>query len=513
MLKVKGINRVSVSNFNSKIYHYAISIIVVIATAQICIPLASTKSYLVVSFILLFVVSIMATYMGIGPVLLAATLSALIWNYFFIPPHNTFHIDKTEDILMFGMFFIIALVNGVLTTRVRRQERLAREREGRANALFQLTKELSKAFGIQEVLAVAVENIKIYFALEAKFVLQDGDNKLQNFFNNGIGAQLTQKENEIAALVFKNSVKAGKFTETSPTEDYTFYPLPGTKISPGILITKHIAPITGDYITFWETFLTQIANAMEREFLGEMAQKARFLDESDKLYKTLFNSISHELRIPVATILGSTDILLTSSHPENIQSDLYKEIFTASLRLNRLIENLLNMSRIESGRISVRLDWCDINDLINKVLEDLKNELTSFNLLVSIQDNMPLVKIDFGLMGQVLYNLLFNACEYATPGTDLNIKIFYQDSQLVIQILDSGPGFPKESLKNVFKKFNKVDGSKTGGLGLGLSIVKGFIDAHKGNITVENRKTGGAKFTIRIPSGNPLIDNLQLEKI
>ena len=513
MNKEKDIKRVRVSNHNSKFYHYVIAIFVIVATAQLCIPLANTKSYLVVSFILLFIVSFLATYMRIGPVLLAATLGALIWNYFFIPPQYTFHIDKTEDILMFGMFFIIALVNGVLTTRVRRQERLAREREERANALFHLTKELSKAFGIQEVLAVAVENIKIYFALEAKFVLQDGDNKLQIFANNGIGGQLTQKENEIAALVFKNSIKAGKFTEISPEEDYTFYPLPGTKISSGILITKHINPITGDYNTFWEIFLTQIANAMEREFLGEMAQKARFLDESDKLYKTLFNSISHELRIPVATILGSADILLTSSHPENIQSDLYKEIFTASLRLNRLIENLLNMSRIESGRISVRLDWCDINDLINKVLEDLKNELNSFNLLVSIQDNMPLVKIDFGLMDQVLYNLLFNSCEYASPSTEIIIKIYYEDSQLLIQILDRGPGFPEESMKNVFKKFNKVDGSKTGGLGLGLSIVKGFVDAHKGCITIENRKSGGAKFTIKIPSGNPLIDNLQLEKL
>ena len=143
----------------------------------------------------------------------------------------------------------------------------------------------------------------------------------------------------------------------------------------------------------WETFLTQISNALEREFLGELAQKARFLDESDKLYKTLFNSISHELRIPVATILGAADTLMTASHPENIQSALYNEIFTASLRLNRLIENLLNMSRLESGRISARLDWGDMNDLVNKVTEDLKEEFKPFNLSVSILKICPWLKL------------------------------------------------------------------------------------------------------------------------
>ncbi|MBN1115943.1 MAG: DUF4118 domain-containing protein [Bacteroidales bacterium] len=496
----------------SKINHYILAIIIVGVTAFLCIPLSNTESYHVVSFILFFVVSILATFMGIGPVFVASTISALVWNYFFIPPHYTFHIDKAEDVLMFGMFFIIALVNGVLTTRVRRQEQLAREREERTNALFQLTKELSKAVGIEEVLAVAIEAIKVYFSVDSFFILQDGENVLNTTGRLQKGKRLSQKEYEIADMAFKSSKKAGRFTDISPYEDYTFYPLPGTMVSPGIVAVKLDTALIGDKKVLWETFLTQIANALEREFLGELAQKARFLDESDKLYKTLFNSISHEFRIPVATILGSADTLLSASHSENIQSALYNEIFTASLRLNRLIENLLNMSRLESGRISIHLDWYDINDLVNKVTEDLEEELKSFNLSVSIPDDMPLVKIDFGLMEQVLYNMLFNSCEYAPASTDINMNIFYENCELVIQIMDKGPGFPAEALKNVFKKFFRVDGSKTGGLGLGLSIVKGFIEAHKGTITVENRKNGGAKFTIKIPSGNPKIDNLQLEK-
>jgi K+-sensing histidine kinase KdpD len=163
-----------------KIIHFALSIIIIGGVAILCSPLANTQTYHLVSFILLFVVSILSTFMGVGPVLLAATMSALVWNYFFIPPHHTFQIDKTDDILIFGLFFIIALVNGVLTTRVRRQEQLSREKEKRTNALFQLTKELSKASGIKEVLKVSISEIESQFDISPVFILQDGKNNLKS---------------------------------------------------------------------------------------------------------------------------------------------------------------------------------------------------------------------------------------------------------------------------------------------------------------------------------------------
>ena len=496
---------------HSMINQYILSFVFIGVTTLIFTPLANTESYHVVSFILLFVVSILATFMGIGPVLMASTLSALVWNFFFIPPHFTFHIDKTEDILMFGMFFIIALVNGVLTTKVRRQERLALEREERTNALFQLTRELSKASGIDVVLAVAIEGIKNHFRADPFFILQDGKNILYSTGRLQKEKKLTDIEYSVAEWVFTHSQKAGKFTDNLPSVDYTFYPLPGTKINPGVVAVKVEGLFSGDQKAFWDTFLTQISNALEREFLGELAQKARFLVESDRLYKTLFNSISHELRIPVATIMGASDSLLNSTHPENVQSALFNEIFTASLRLNRLIENLLNMSRLESGQISVRLDWYDMNDLVNKVAEDLADELKPFSLVVSMPEDMPMVKIDYGLLEQALYNLLYNATQYAPVASMIELCTWCGNGTLVVQVKDSGPGFSEAAIENVFKKFFRVDGSKTGGLGLGLSIVKGFVEAHKGTVTVENRKNGGSQFTLKIPTENPDIQNLQLD--
>jgi len=494
-----------------RLKNYILPIIVIFITALFCSPLANTQNYHIVSYILLFVVSILATVFGTGPVLLAASLSALVWNYFFIPPHYTFHIDKTEDILMFGMFFLIALVNGVLTTRVRRQEKLAREREERTNILFQLTKELSRSNGIDQVLAVTLQNISNHFATDYFIILQDGQGSLNKYGSLPDKKTLTGDEYNIARWVFKNLKKAGKFSDSLPQTDYTFYLLKGTRLNPGVIAIKQEEFFVEGEELFWDTYTAQISNALEREFLGVLAQKASFLDESDRFYKTLFNSISHEFRIPVATIMGASDTLLSSPNAVNIREALYDEIFKASLRLNRLIENLLNMSRLESGHISVRLDWCDINDLVNKVISDLKNELASFNLKVNIQEDMPLIKIDFGLMEQVLYNLLFNSCEYAPDFSEIRMDVLYVSGEMLIYVSDNGPGFPEHTLQDVFKKFFRVERSKVGGLGLGLSIVKGFVEAHKGSVMVENRNSGGARFTIRIPSADPEFKKLQFE--
>ncbi|MDT8400740.1 MAG: DUF4118 domain-containing protein [Bacteroidales bacterium] len=501
----------ALKKFTARIMKYRISpylmaVIIISVTALVCTPLSNTQNYHVVSFILLFVVSILSTFLNVGPVLLAATLSAIVWNYFFIPPHNTFNIEKTEDILIFGLFFFIALSNGVLTTRVRKQEKITREREKRTNALFMLTKELSKSSGIDEVLEVAVAEIKSQFSIEPVFFLNDSNNILNTNDLRPKGMKAGKEDCEIAEWSFRHSKTAGAHTDYFSSSELSFYSLPGTRLNPGVVAVKHNTLFLDDHKSYWDTFLAQISSALEREFLGQLAQKVRLLDESHRLYKTLFNSISHELRIPVATIMGASDSILNSSNSMDIQSALCQEIFTASLRLNRLIENLLNMTRLESGHISVRLDWYDINDLINKVIEDLKDDLEPFSFRLTIPDEMPLIKIDFGLMEQVLYNLLLNSTQHAPVSSEILLNILYNVGNVIIEVIDRGPGFPEEQINDVFNKFFRVNGSKTGGLGLGLSIAKGFIEAHNGSITVENNPGRGAKFTIIIPSEIPDIN-------
>ncbi len=486
--------------FTTGLHQYILATAIILITSLICFSFAEYPGYQSISFILLFVVSILATFMGIGPILLASALSAFIWNFFFIPPRFTIHIEKTEDILMFCMFFIIALVNGVLTSRVRRQEKITRDREERTNALYQLTKELSEAENTDELIKIATIKIRKHFGLDIIFILQDGLNHLSEYTLNNDLKKLSAAEMSVAEWVFSHSRKAGKYTDTLPSGRLTFFPLTGTSIKPGVIVVSMDAPVHGEKEQFWDTFLTQISNSIERRFLDDLARRARFLDESDKLYKTLFNSISHELRIPVATIMGASDSLLSSEHTNEIRYELSGEIYKASKRLNRLIENLLNMSRLESGRITPRFDWYDIHDLINTVCDILSEELKPFNLHIVIPDEMPLVKIDFGLMEEVLYNIIHNASQYAPPATNIRVKAFYDNGMLNLQVMDRGPGFPEKEISLIFNKFYRVEGSKPGGTGLGLSIAKGFVEAHKGTITVENRKNGGAKFSIFIPT-------------
>jgi two-component system, OmpR family, sensor histidine kinase KdpD len=491
--------RVSIPSFTSDLKEYIIVSLLVLISSLGLYFFRGMVGYQVISFALLFLVSILAIFYGTGPVLLAAVLSAVIWDYFFIPPQFTLHIDKPLDILMLGMFFIIALLNGVLTSRVRRQEQKIRIREERTNALYQLTKDLTTLNGYAEVTATAAEYIRKYFKLDCVLLVKNETNQLMIQEQAGGHNSLSENEMSIVNWVFKHSARAGKHTDTLPSADFTYYPLVGNSSNMGVIAVRLLDVFTHGEQQFWDACLSQISGKYEREYLREAAKKSYALSESEKLYKTLFNSISHELRIPVATILGATDSLLSQEFSDETRKNLYQEINSASIRLNRLIENLLNMSRLESGRITPNPDWCDLHDLANQVSESLETELQPFKLAVIIPENSPLAYIDFGLTEQVIYNLVLNSTQHAPYGSRIRLKFFVDGGILTIQVMDRGPGFASDELPSLFDKFYRGRDAKAGGTGLGLSIVKGFSEAQKGRVVAANRQNGGAIFSVTIP--------------
>jgi two-component system sensor histidine kinase KdpD len=235
--------------------------------------------------------------------------------------------------------------------------------------------------------------------------------------------------------------------------------------------------------------------------------------KSIKFYNTLLNSLSHELRTPITTIVGSTDNLLMNSEnlSETDKAELLSEIYIATDRLNQQIENLLNMSRLESGFLKPKKDWCDIDELIHKTLNRLDSSLRKYTVSVRIPEPFPLFRLDFGLMEQVMYNLILNVTQHTPPGTSISIEATSLMDELELSISDNGTGFPKEELSKVFEKFHRVHGSKTGGTGLGLSIVKGFVEAHGGMVQVQNLPEPGSKFTIKIPADRSTINKLNNE--
>lgn len=232
-----------------------------------------------------------------------------------------------------------------------------------------------------------------------------------------------------------------------------------------------------------------------------------------KLYNTLLNSLSHELRTPISTIIGSTDNLLTNSAhlTEKNKNELLTVITNSSIRLNRQVENLLNMSRIESGFLELKKDWVDVKELIHDVVNRLKNYTADHPVGIIVKDNLPLFKLDYGIMEQVLHNLVYNAAIYIPKYCVITVRASCVNEKLIIDVEDSGNGFPPDEIEKVFDKFYRLKSSQSGGTGLGLSIVKGFVEAHGGTVRLENMAEGGARFTVEIPAETSYQSSLKNE--
>jgi two-component system sensor histidine kinase KdpD len=241
-----------------------------------------------------------------------------------------------------------------------------------------------------------------------------------------------------------------------------------------------------------------IFKASQMERAARVREKAQTL----QLYDTLLNSLSHEFRTPIATIIGATDNLL--EEPSKLSAGdsrkLLYAIAGASLRLNRQVENLLNSSRLGSGIILPKKDWCDIQELVSATLRQLEEPLTGHQVITGIKEGLPLVKLDYGWMEQVLSNLIYNACLYTPEGSHIRIQADCPDENLEIIVEDDGKGIPEEEMGKVFDKFYRPLHSRKGGSGLGLSIVKGFVEAHEGTVDLQNVPSGGARFIIRLPA-------------
>jgi len=246
--------------------------------------------------------------------------------------------------------------------------------------------------------------------------------------------------------------------------------------------------------------------------IEKIAQKKEEKVQTIKLYNTMLNSLSHEFRTPLAAIIGATDNLLTK--PSNIsecnKEKLLTEISIAALRLNQQVGNLLNMSRLESGVIEAKKDWCDLNEVIADVTMRLKEPLQTHCLQIEIAENLPLFKLDYVFMEQIIYNLVLNSCEYTVENSTINISVSHTSDAVMVIVQDSGCGIPDIEKEKVFDKFYRLNKTKTTGTGLGLSLVKGFTEASKGTIYLSDSKLGGAKFLITIPVSEILPKNFSI---
>jgi len=485
---------------------YALATLVVVAVTLVDLFALPWMTYQAVGLTELFAVLLIAVYVGRGPALLAAAVSAISWNFLFIEPRYTFEISQLQDVILFMLYFAIAIFTGNLTAKIRAQEQQAHRNADRTMALYTLAHETATAVNMDDVLRTAVNQISQAFKADVAILLAESGKLLAQPHPSST-LHLDDKEFSVATWVYDNGKPAGRFTDTLPLAEAKYLPLLTPRGAVGVMgiRTQGAERLAFDQEVMLETFANQIALVIERELLDEAAEQSAMLQESERLYTTLLNSISHELRTPIAAITGATSSLLdpTTNGNEEARVALTHNIQDSAERLNRLVENLLDMSRLDSGRLKLKREWCDVGDVIGVAVKRMEKQLEGYPLTMDISPELPLVSMDFVLMEQVIVNLLDNIVSYTPPGTRVNIGAKTDDGYLKITITDSGLGIPPADVERVFEKFYRVPGTLSGGTGLGLSICRGLVEAHGGALTAENAADGGLRVIIRLPVGDP----------
>lgn len=459
--------------------------------------------------IYLLTVVLAALYLGRGPSFLAAILSVLAFDFFFVPPPLTLAIAEAEYLLTFAALLVVGLVISSLTVRVREQAGAASRRAAQTAELYALSRDLAAAIDLDAILQAVLAHIGKTFGREAAVLLPTSQGDTVEPRAASPAFALDENQLAVAVWAFKHGQPAGHGTDTLPSADIRCLPLKTARGVVGVLGVKPIHPtslVTPDQRELLQAFASQAALAIERVQLAEQAQRAELLQVAEKLRTTLLNMISHDLRTPLVSITGA----LSSLQEKDVEFDeatrrsLIENAREEAERLNRLVGNLLDMTRIEAGALQLTSEPCDAQDVIGSALEQAERWLERRPVTVDVPVDLPLVPMDFVLMVQVLVNLLDNAVRYSPPDSSIEVRARVDGSELQIQVADRGTGIPPADLERVFDKFYRVQrpGSVSGS-GLGLSICKGIVEAHGGRIRAQNREGGGTLVTLALPLNAP----------
>ncbi len=459
--------------------------------------------------IYLLTVVISAAYLGRGPAILASFMSVVLFDFLFVPPYLTFAVSDTEYILTFIGLLGVGLVISQLTSRVRDQADMARQREADTAALYGLSRDLAAAAGLADILAAITQNVSQTFNRDVVIFLPDvsADGGLKSYPQN---KNFIPDENEraVAVWAFQHAQPAGRGTDTLSAAEARYIPLKTARGVVGVLGAKPAdasRPLSPEQARLLEAFTSQAALAIERVLLADQARQAQLLQATEKLQSALLNSISHDLRTPLVSITGALSSLQEDdSLSEEYRQSLLETAREEADRLNRLVGLLLDMTRIEAGALQVTREPCDIQDLVGTTLELLEKRLGDHPVQLDIPASIPLVPLDFVLVERVLVNLLDNAIKFSPPQRPIEIKVRTAGDNVEIRVLDRGPGIPPEDLERIFDKFYRVQRpDSVSGTGLGLSICKGIVEAHGGTIRAENRPGGGAVLVVTLPVNQP----------
>ena len=456
------------------------------------------------AMIYLLAVVLAAVRLGLKPAILTSTLGVLAFDFFFVSPRFTFSVSDSEYIFTFIGLFTVGVVISTLVAKSNERLEAVREREVQTESLYSLSRDLAVAADMDAIMDAVLKNINE--ALNAQLAVLVPEGEQMKIMAISQDLFLDMKELAVADWAFRNWQPAGQGTDTLSSAALLYLPLSTTASLLGVLGVK--LGQAADYRSpqnrrLLDAFVTHISLAMERVHLSLQAEQAQILQARESLERALLNSISHDLRTPLVSIIGA----LSSLRDENLQvSDKVRRALLSGAwdeaeRLNRFVGNLLDMTRLEAGELQLQTELCDVQDLVGCSLAALDQRLEGRGVTVTLAPDLPLVSMDMVLVTQVMINLLDNALKYSPVESSLEIRAKTDENWLTIEVLDRGPGIPAHELKQVFDKFYRlpVPEGKGGGTGLGLSICRGIIEAHGGIIWAENRSGGGLRITLRLP--------------
>jgi two-component system sensor histidine kinase KdpD len=482
---------------------YALALAICAASTLVALPLIGV--FELANIVMLFLLSVVAVAvtLGRGPAVLAAFVNVAAFDFFCVPPRLSFAVSDVEYLLTFFVMLVVGLVTGQLTAGLRYQARVATHREARSRALYGLARDLSNVLLTDRVVELAQQAVAREFHAQVAISVLTPDDRLQPPVPTLEGFDLGT-----ARWALDHGEQAGLGTDTLPGSAWLYVPLKAPMRVRGVLGLKPEAArflMVPEQRRQLETFAALTAMALERVHYVEVAQKATVQIESERLRNSLLAELSHDLRTPLAALVGLSDTLALS-HPRlaAMQADLATAIREESLRMSDLVNNLLDMARIQSGEIRLRLEWQSMEELIGAAIQASRRVLGERRVTARLEAGLPLVECDAILIERVLGNLLENAAKFTPPEQPVEVSARVVGDAMHVSVADRGPGVPKGLEETIFEKFTRgAAESATPGVGLGLAICRAIVEAHRGRIWVEPAAPTGAVFSFALPLGTP----------
>src|ERR1700730_8201266 len=469
---------------------FGIALIIAAAVTALSLSIFGYTGYSAVALFYLLAVVLAGTRLRRWPTLFLAALSALLWNFLFVPPRFTFYIGQFQDVMMFCAYLVIALVIGHLATQLHEREEAERRREARATALYRLTRALAASRDLDEALPKVLRLIKDSFEADAAVWLRDENGLPLHPASTFVPSN---KDESVAAWAFQKKQAAGKSTDTLPDAESFHVPLVTGNHAEGALSVRLANVPTLEQRELLDAFAAQLALFINKERALEESRAAQVARQSEKLQKALFDSVSHELKTPLAAISAAL-------HQPQLDR---VELQQAVRRLTRTVDHLLDATRLESGLLRPVREWCDPGELLREAIT--RAGLKETTVKINIDKSLPAISVDASLIEQALIAFLSNAPAHGASISPIDVSATRDDSMLVFTVADHGPGLVAGEENKVFEKFYRRPGTAPGGLGLGLSIARQLVEAHSGQIIAQNRANGsGARFSIRLPIGEPM---------